>query len=206
MRILLVVTFIILLFSCRERQIPRDGRGSVGEVPGHVTLSLEEMLLQSIQQIQAIPLTGDPEYDLTGFLSIHLKTGFAMTDALIRRAQNTQIVARARQTKISHEEEARFWGQQFEKRVPQRSIKELNKDLRSFLKKAETEIREFDEEGNIDDHFQPLVTMHHRQVIQLAELVIKYSNEDGLVARAKETIEKQEKGMEGLDDEIYQGL
>ncbi|WMJ74979.1 DUF305 domain-containing protein [Cytophagaceae bacterium ABcell3] len=190
---------IILLSACRERHMPTDGGRLGDEVPGHVTASLSELMFQSLEQMRAMELTGDPDYDYASLMVIHHQVGIAMTDYQIRRAQDTIQVEVSRDIQAVQERELDYFSNYIHAVHPMPRNGAHLPELENFLQEFEEEKAAVDTKDDVEEDFPALMILHNEKGIQLANLQMEHGRVEEVAAVAEESANIKQSQIETLE-------
>ncbi|HEX2970269.1 MAG TPA: DUF305 domain-containing protein [Bacteroidales bacterium] len=155
---------------------------------------------ETLSELSAVKMTGDPDYDFATMISTHHKGGIEMLNEEISNGSDHEVKALAQRIKTNQEKELEELQKFVSDKTESQSNDEFMKEMTKILSKAKEQMSmNMNLTGNIDRDFITLMSIHHEHGIDMVNAELKYGKDEDLKSLARRMLEDQEKERKELD-------
>lgn len=155
----------------------------------------------TMEMLDSMKLTGDPDYDFATMMTLHHKGGIAMNVDEIKNGSDSITIALAKQIKQGQEKDLQDLQKFTSSNTPKQSNEEFLDDMKTKMQQAKDNMdKNMRRTGNFDKDFVSLMTMHHQHGLDMAKAQVKHGKNPELKKLAQQMIDQQEKERKQLAD------
>lgn len=208
----LLYTLIIagfVAFGCKSGNTGANDTTAMNDTTSADSLTQEDSTMggmmnaahTTMEMLDSMKLTGDPDYDFATMMTLHHKGGIAMNVDQIKNGSDSTTKALAKQIKESQEKDLEDLQKFTASNTPKQTNQEFLDDVKSKMEQAKDNMdKNMRRTGNFDKDFVALMTMHHKHGLDMAKAEVKHGKNPELKKLAQEMIDKQEKERKQLAD------